>query len=586
MSQGKKTKVMSTMGLRCVREMFRLEPIKVTSYVFLNIIYSLAWVLQVQVLQRYFECISNVTGGWKEIVFTLVGVGLSYAFYHLMDGVNNCYPETITLCINKKLNLRIYKEISTLNPIEFEDSERLEQINKVLNGSQSLVRVGSVLIDIVSYYATYFIFMGSYLFLLDSLLAISILMVFIPVIITKMADIWIFKNLEDDLASERRKMEAYEKCIGDKEYYKETRLLGAHSFFVQLYLESLNKHSESVLKAQLKKNSINFCLNIVTALSYGGIILLFFSRVMKGIISVGAFVAILTSINSLFRFMNKMVIDRFGWAAQNIGSVWNYFSFIDEPKTAKAKRCSKKGLITLENVGFMYPDSTTKVLEGISFSIAENEKIAIVGENGSGKTTLCRILLGLYNPTEGNVFYNNQLLEETRCCGMSAVFQKYNRYKMTLKENLIISHPDKEMDDMEIEELCKECGISIDDSCLPEGIATQLGNEFGGTDISGGQWQRVAIARGIYRKGKIIILDEPTAAIDPLEETRIYKEFERIAEGSAMVTVTHRLGSVQFADKIIVLKHGRVVQFGNHEELINVDGEYKKLYLSQKKWYT
>ena len=581
--KNKKDKELLKCGFRCVLELFKLEPVKMVCYVFLNIVYALAWVLQVVILQKYFDCISDISNSWTKVILGLAGVGGTYFFYHLMDGMSNCYPETINLCVNKKLSLLIHKKISMLEPVEYEDPERLEQINKVLNGSKSLMWVGSVLLDIASYYITYFIFMGSYLFCLDPVLAISILVVFIPVVITKMADIWIFKDLEDDLAPERRKMEYYEKCLSGREYYKETRLLGANSFFTELYMDSLKRHSKLVLKAQLKRNLINCCLNIITALGYGIIVLMLFWKVMQQTISIGAFVSVLTSINNLFRFMHKMVIDRIGWAAENVGGVWNYFRFMDESETNRTKHRSENGFVELQGVGFRYPNGEKNVLEGINFCICENEKIAIVGENGSGKTTLCKIILGLYNPTEGNISYNEKLLDLFENSGISAVFQKFNKYKMTLKENIIISQPDRGTKNTEVEELCKECGIAVDR--YSEGVDTLLGKEFGGTDVSGGQWQRIAIARGVHRKGELIIMDEPTAAIDPIEETRIYREFERIGKDRTIVMVTHRLGSVQLADRIIVLKEGRIVQEGTHDELIGKEGEYRKLYLSQKKWY-
>jgi ATP-binding cassette subfamily B protein len=156
---------------------------------------------------------------------------------------------------------------------------------------------------------------------------------------------------------------------------------------------------------------------------------------------------------------------------------------------------------------------------------------------------------------------------------------------MTLRENLEISETEKEEKAEILEQVCEEAGVDPEKSEFPQGYDTMLSREFGGVDLSGGQWQRIALARGFYRNHKRIILDEPTAAIDPYEETRIYNRFAEIAKEKSAVIVIHRIGSVKLAERILVMKGGRLVQMGTHESLMKEDGEYKRMYETQKQWY-
>ena len=248
--------------------------------------------------------------------------------------------------------------------------------------------------------------------------------------------------------------------------------------------------------------------------------------------------------------------------------------------------------IILDHVSHVYEAGTAMefaALKDINLVIPDGQFIGLIGHTGSGKSTLVRLIAGLYDPKSGSVMRNGT---DTRTLSMraltartSAVFQKFQRYQMTLGENIIISDRLRHCGDEELDRVCGMAGVDKEDEVFLCGYDTMLSREFDGVDLSGGQWQRTAIARGFFRDHDLIILDEPTAAIDPYEETRIYNRFAEIARNKSAVIVTHRLGSVKLADRILVMSKGRAVQIGTHEELIAREGEYKRLYEAQEQWY-
>lgn len=574
---------------RCLKLLFQVSPKMSYSYIVIAFLQAISWVLQVLLMQWFFEAATDYAGhnlNFNVILFSLCSLALGYLFYHFMDGLGNCYEEIFGLSVGKHLNKLIFKRIDSLNAFEFEDTSRLDFINKSVSGSSKLIWIGVTLLDIVFYYTTYFLFMGWYLLNLKPILALSVVIVFVPVIISQLVQVSAFKNVEDASAPIRRECEYYERCLTDKEYFKETRLLGATFFFNELYSTAMNNLNRIVFKSQLRKYIINMMLNIITVTGYGLIVYMLFVSVMNKEISIGAFAAVLASIGSLYRFMNKLISERISWATENIGSTENFLDFIEEPVLGKRNIPRPKDYnIEMKSVSFRYPMTSRNAINQINLSIPAKQTIAIVGENGSGKTTLCRLIMGLYHPTEGEVLHGNVQTSHISYDRISAVFQKYREYNTTLMKNVCISQMTKEIDDVALTSICKSAGVLLSEGVYKEGIHTMLGREFGGTDLSGGQWQRIAIARGLFRDSDLIILDEPTAAIDPLEETRLYNDFSTICKDKTAVIVSHRLGSVKLADRIIVMKDGGIVQEGSHDELVRIEGEYKRMYESQKKWY-
>jgi ATP-binding cassette subfamily B protein len=245
--------------------------------------------------------------------------------------------------------------------------------------------------------------------------------------------------------------------------------------------------------------------------------------------------------------------------------------------------------IRCEDVWFTYPGSDCPALAGVSCEIRAGQKVALVGENGAGKTTLVKLLLGLYRPDAGRITFDGcnvqQIDPRSLRRAMSAVFQQFVRYQLTLGENVGLGQPGRMGDRACLEEAGERAGISDLVRALTEGHETLLGPDVGGVDLSGGQWQRVAIARAFFRDAAVLVLDEPTAALDPLAELAVFERFAELAQGRAAVLISHRLGMARLADRVLVLARGRVVEHGTHEELLRAGAAYATLFRAQARWY-
>lgn len=593
-NQNKKRLGIFKILIKLISIIFTSAPILFCLNMVFAILHGTSWGIIVMIQQRFFDeaalLVSSNTDLYK-VVVPFMFLGFAYLVCHVLNGVDNYIRGATEEKIKGKMALEIHEKITRLNSIDFEDTSKLDNINKAEQGKNNSVSFALDFICIFTFYLPYFIFMGWYLFSKKPILAVSIVLVFIPTVSTQIIRSKVFVTLEDKSAPVRREYDYYESCITSREYYKETRLLGGFTYFNKLYLESLNILQKLKYQATMKTNLIELSMRMVTVVGYCGVLLMLFSALMNRDITIGVFAAVFNSIGGLYAMMEELVFENISDMGKNIGTIENYLNFLDMNERISTIDIKLEwGDITLENVSFSYPNSQIHVVENVSFTLEKGETIAIVGENGSGKSTLIRLLTGLYLPTQGKVtvsgFDTKKLTQKALYENTTAVFQEYQKYQMTLEENITISNNDVKYNKSTLDNICEITGTNKDNSSFTDGYDTMLSREFGGIDLSGGQWQRIAIARGFFRSHNLIVLDEPTAAIDPYEETRIYKQFAEISKDKSAIIVTHRLGSVKIADRIIVMKDGEVVEIGIHDDLIQAGKEYTRLYMSQKQWYS
>ncbi len=339
----------------------------------------------------------------------------------------------------------------------------------------------------------------------------------------------------------------------------------------------------------------NLLSNISGYASIGIALWLICSRILDPAsgVGIGSFVLIYGVANSLQGTMKSVFSDIAGLAATG-KYVRDYFELLDydsEELVSEEDSIPRHAAINFENVWFHYPNTDRYVLQDINVTIKQGEKVAIVGENGSGKSTFVALLCGLYRPQQGRITFAGKELSQVLGLmrrATSFVFQDFGRYQLTVGDNIRIGNTYRELTDGEIITAAKRADADPFIQEMDKKYDTFLGTlEEGRTDLSGGQWQKLAFARAITRQeAKVMVLDEQTAALDPISEAKFYREFRELTGDRTAIMISHRLGATKLADRILVFHEGRIVEEGTHEELMNRNGLYAQMYEAQAQWYT
>ena len=388
-------------------------------------------------------------------------------------------------------------------------------------------------------------------------------------------------------AGERRRNYLYH-LFGDKRAVKELRIFGIENYIEQKMYETRDKINREVW--DFKKHDI-FGLLFCELFCQSGYLLSIVITIMlllHKVLDFGILAAALAAVTS-FQTAAKYFLISLGRIPDCAAFVKDYYDFMDmeEPVQGTEKFYPDFDRIKLQQVCFSYPSQTDQAVSNLSFEIERNEVVVIVGNNGSGKTTLVKLLTGLYKAQQGQIYYGTQDLAsldpEEFYKHVSLVSQDFIKYELSVRENVGIGDGKNMEDTDKICKLLKQVGLK--EFTSRDSVNQLLGSEFGGRDLSTGQWQKLAIARGILKESSVIFLDEPTAALDPLMETSILKMFLQIAQGKTAIIVSHRIGICKNVDKIIVMKDGEIAEIGKHQELLDKRGEYYRLYTMQQKWY-
>ncbi|HCT36703.1 MAG TPA: hypothetical protein DF292_06705, partial [Firmicutes bacterium] len=372
-----------------------------------------------------------------------------------------------------------------------------------------------------------------------------------------------------------------QNILQERDYIRENWLNQASDYLVETYKSRLNSRNRTYEKHFFKNLRKVFLSSNISRFAVLGNILLLLFIYIRGEVSVGLFIsASLMIFNSLYNQLGGSVfIFKWGHYHANFFNYYRRYFELSDDIEGEAASMPERFDIEFRDVWFRYPGTDRDILKGISFVINDGEKVSIVGENGEGKSTMVKLLLGLFAPDRGEILVGGKSLArfglEQRIRLFGTVFQDFSRFNITLEENVVIgdlSGTGTKTKDR-FESALKRAGLEVVVESLPEQEKALLGKQFeGGTDLSGGQWQRIAMARALYGNRPILILDEPTSQLDPMAESALYREFAEITHDKTALFITHRLGSTAVTDQIIVISDGVVAEVGTHEELIEADG--------------
>lgn len=532
------------------------------------------------------------------ITITLITL---FSFRYLIDLLDNLrnafhyeYMERVYWYkLTNEITYKFVEKLSQLDLGHFEDPETQNLIEKARRGYNFRVSNFIFFFSYVVYAAGTFI--GSFIVLLPFGFWIPLLMTasIIPRFILRNKYTEVEWNIFDLKTPESKELSYLTWALEDPDHVKEIKIFQA----VRPLLKRLRRLQNIIFESQkkpLKDYLASIYIPYVIEFSVlFGLVYLKLGPTVAGLITIGS-----------FTFYTQM-LDRLTQSSQQIGNnisklyehnlyVGHYFDvlglqkLIKEPDPGYEFDEIKSPKIQFHNVSFNYQDGPT-VLKNLSFSVEPGEHLAIVGPNGAGKSTVIKLLLRFYDPAKGDISINDVSLKDIKSDHwykfISILFQDFVQFKLTIKDNIMLGNPDKQ-DDKKMHDAARKAGAEEFIEKLPKKYNQRLGKKFeDSVELSKGEWQKLALARTFYEAAPILILDEPTSAIDAEAEAQIFDNLYKIYENKTLVLISHRFSTVRNADKIIVLKNGKIAEEGNHESLIKQGGIYATMFRKQAKGY-
>jgi len=394
---------------------------------------------------------------------------------------------------------------------------------------------------------------------------------------------------------ERRELD-YIRYIGaSDETAKEVKLFNLSGFLIDRFRQLSQKFYRDNKKLAIKRSAWGTVFSLIGTLGYYGAYVYMISKTVQGRISIGDLTFLAGSFRQL-RALLDGVLGRFTAVSQGAIYLKDFFDFFDiqpviwpKPDARPFPNPIREGFV-FENVGFKYAHSENFANRHLNFTLAAGEKLALVGENGAGKTTLVKLLARLYDPTEGRILLDGHDLREYDLVelrkNVGVIFQDYIRYQMTVAQNIAVGN----IDEKENRELVERSAQKSMADALVQRLAGKydqaLGRRFNqGVELSGGEWQKIALARAYMKEAQLLILDEPTSALDARAEYEVFQRFAELTRGKTAVLISHRFSTVRMADRILVLDRGQLLEIGSHEELLAKGGRYAELFRLQAMGY-
>lgn len=530
--------------------------------------------------------LNRVTHQDKLVVFLAIW-GLLLLLSNLMQPLTTFVQGQLTDQLTAYLNQSIMRKAKDIESIDFyEDSQFFDEVN-LLNTESSwrpvnLLVFGTSLISNIIILLSMFLLLTRFHWLISlALIAVLIPQGYLAYKIQQQAFETLVANNEDS-----RKLVYYSDAVLTPQNIKEVRLYNAYDFFLKKYQRTFRLILEKVQKNRWRQFFNSSLFLILAALVSMASFFYIVRRIQLGHLPLGSILVFSSSIVYATQSIYRLIEDA-SLLVDTLLYMKKYFDFMEIENSldlsGQEKFIDDFEAIHFNHLSFTYPKADKPALHNISFEVKKGEKIAIVGENGSGKSSLIKILLRFYPLKEGSISFDDRDyrqfdLRDYRS-HISAVFQDFARFNLTIQENVTLT--EKKGAEVAIQQALKQSGF---DEGYP--LNQELGKLYqNAIDLSGGQWQKLAIARAFFADQPLLILDEPTSAIDAKTEYRLNQRFMALSEGRTVFFITHRLSSVKNADKVLVLKAGELVGFGSHEDLMQTNAYYKEFYSLQASAY-
>jgi ATP-binding cassette subfamily B protein len=531
----------------------------------------------------------------EEVVqWVLIELGL-VALQRAVERAHGAVDAMLHATVGQRINERILEKAITLEVPDFENPKVYDLMSRARRGAsyrplevvQGLVGMGRNAVSLVAY--------GAVLWSLAPVALVLVVAAAVPAFVVET------RFSEDGFrifrwrSEETRAQQYYENVLTRDDHAKEVKLFGLGPRMLARFRALFERHYVEDRDRTLRQGLYAYLVGLLGEGAFYGAYAWVALRTAQGQLSFGEMTLFLL----VFRHAQSSIHGVLGETQNNYDNllyVAELFAFLDlEPTpavagTATAGPNPADGL-RFEGVTFVYPDAAEPTLRGIDLHVPPGHKLALVGENGAGKTTLIKLLTGLYRPTAGRILLDGLDLREwepdTLRRRIGVIFQDFVRYQLIVGENIGVGDERALEDESRWRDAAAKGLADEIIATLPKGYHTQLGKLFSeGRELSGGQWQKVALSRAFMRRdADILVLDEPTAAMDAEAEMRIFERFQALAEDRIAILISHRFSTVRMADTIVVLQHGAVLERGSHEQLLALNGRYAELFHLQARGY-
>ena len=525
--------------------------------------------------------------------FVLIELGLA-AFSDLLGRGIALVDSLLGDLVSHEISLRLIHQSARLDLESFEDSEFYDKLERARRQASSRILLMSQALTQLQDSITVF-FLAAALITFNPWLLLLLAITLIPVFLGETHFNSQSYSLMYGWTQERRELDYLRFAGASDETAKEVKIFGLSDFFGKRYQKLAGEYYQVNRNLSVRRAAWGGLLSMLGSLGYYTAYAVIIYRTVYGELSLGDLTFLSGSFLRLRSLMEAILI-RFSNIADSALYLSDLFDFLEMEPRIRSKNESLPfpetihDGFTFENVSFRYPQMEKWVLRDVSFTLHPGEKLALVGENGAGKTTLVKLLTRLYDPAEGRILLDGHDLRDYNLDGLrdavGVIFQDYVKYHLTASENIAVGRIDDRNNANRIKEAAQRSLADKVIDKLPEGYQQMIGRWFKqGTNLSGGEWQKIAIARAYMRDAQLLILDEPTAALDARAEHEVFHRFVELTFDKCAVLISHRFSTVRMADRIVVLHEGKLLEHGTHEELIYAGGQYSELFQIQAAGY-
>lgn len=491
-------------------------------------------------------------------------------------------------------SVKIMQHAATLDLDQFEDSEFYDKLERARQQTVGrTVLLSQLLTQVQDIITMAFLLVGLMAF--DPWLILLLLVAIVPAFLGESYFNDRSYALTRGQTPERRELDYMRYLGASDETAKEVKLFNLSGFLIDRFKTLSDKFYDDNKKLSVKRASWGTFFALLGSLGYYTAYIVMILKTVEGALTIGTLTFLAGSFRQL-RSLLENILSRFTSVSQGAIYLRDFFEFFEiRPKIMVASKPIPfpnpimQGFI-FENVGFKYHNSDRWANRHLNFTLNAGEKLALVGENGAGKTTLVKLLARLYDPVEGRILLDGRDLRDYDIMDLrkntGIIFQDFLRYQMSFAQNIAAGNIDEQDNRPLIKVSAEKSLANLLADKLPDKYDQALGRRFNnGIELSGGEWQKIALARAYMKEAQLLILDEPTSALDARAEYQVFLRFAELTKGKSAVLISHRFSTVRMADRILVLDNGKLIEIGSHEELLNKNGRYAELFLLQAKGY-